>query len=384
MSAVPSEPIRILHIFGVMDRGGAEMRTLELYRALDRRRYVFEFCSLSGLHGELDDEIVALGGAVHMVKLDSGFALRFLRLLRNRRFTAVHSHVHLFTGVILALSGLAGVRKRIAHFRSTADGKGTGLWRRSRNMLLQCLLNHSATDIVGVSQAALEMVLGPSWRNDPRCQLIYSGVAVETFQVAADPVAVRKEFGFPAETKLVIHVGRLSPEKNHARLVRIFLCLAELVPGASLLIVGKRDAAIESTLASIVQNHPAGRNIVFAGLRADIGRLLASSDLMIFPSLREGLPGSVVEASAAGIPVLASDIPGISELVGLLPGLQAISLACADQYWANSALDALAGRSSGPGARQDFPSHFDVVHARALFEQLYNRNRENQGIAANV
>jgi glycosyltransferase involved in cell wall biosynthesis len=384
VSAVPSHPMRILHIFGCMVRGGAETRTVELFRVLDRRKYIFEFCSLSGQPGELDDEILALGGKVHLLKLNAGFPWAFLRLLRDRRFAVVHSHVHLFTGVILLLAAIAGVPKRIAHFRSTADEKGNGLWRRARNSVLRHLLNHVATDIVGVSRATLEMVLGSAWRADPRCQVIYSGIAVERFQVTADPAGVRNEFGFPKGAILVIHVGRMCREKNPERLAHIFLHFAQLVPDARLIMVGKRDAEIESRIAVIAQTYPATGRIAFAGVREDVGRLLASSDLMLFPSLQEGLPGAVVEAAAAGIPVLASDIPGISELAARLPGIQTISLARPDDYWASCALAAHERRFNASGRDRAFPALFDVGCARIRFEQLYNPVREEHRSSANA
>jgi len=373
VSTAPSDPIRILHVFVRMDRGGAEMRTLELFRVLDRQMYIFEFCALSGERGELDNEIVALGGKVHLLKLNAGFPLAFLSLLRNRRFAVVHSHVHLRTGLILLLAAIARVPKRIAHFRVTGNGnKRSTWWRRGRNSLLKQLLNRVATDIVGVSQATLDKVLGSAWRADSRCRVIYSGVAVERFQVAPDPAGVRREFGFPEDATLVIHVGRLDTQKNHERLVRMFLCFAELVPDARLLLVGKREASIESRITAIAQTHQAAGRVVFAGVRHDVGRLLASSDLMLFPSLFEGLPGAVVEAAAAGIPVLASDIPEISELVGQLPGVQTIDLACPDDYWAGRALAAHRQRSGASNKDRAFPALFDVACARARFEQLYN------------
>jgi glycosyltransferase involved in cell wall biosynthesis len=360
------------------------MRTVELFRVLDRRKYIFEFCSLSGQPGELDDEIVALGGKVHLLKLNASFPWTFPRLLRDQRFAVVHSHVHLFTGIILLLAAIAGVPKRIAHFRSTADGKGNSLWRRGRNSLLKYLINHLATDIVGVSEDSLDLVLGSAWRADPRCRVIYSGIALEKFQVAADVAGVRNEFGFPEDATLVIHVGRLSPEKNHERLVRIFLSFAQLVPDARLLIVGEGDPAIETLMTAISQNHRAAGKIKFAGIREDVGRLLASSDLMLFPSLREGLPGAVVEAAAAGIPVLASDIPGISELAARLPGVDTISLECPDDYWATCALAACAKRPRASGMGRIFPALFDVTHARAKFEELYDPARNGHRNAANV
>jgi glycosyltransferase involved in cell wall biosynthesis len=360
------------------------MRTLELFRILDRSLYVFEFCALSGRSGELDDQIAALGGTVHPMRLGIVFPWAFLRLLRQRRYDVVHSHVHFFSGVILVLAALAGVPRRIAHFRSTEDGKGHGPRRRARNMILRHLLKRSATDIVGVSRAALDIALGSAWPADPRCQVIYSGIAVENFRVTPDGANVRREFGLPSDATLVIHVGRLSAEKNHERLVRIFLRFAQLVPGARLLIVGKRDAAIEARMAAVSNQGHCGDRIVLAGIRKDIGRLLASSDLMLFPSLREGLPGAVVEAAAAGLPVLASDIPGIAELAGRLPGLRTISLSLSDDDWANYALTAYVERRRSPRLQPDFPADFDVASARARFERLYNATFEETGIAVNV
>src|SRR5436190_1275673 len=85
------EPINILHLFGRMDRGGAEMRTLELMRHVDRDRFRLEFCALSGEAGDLDEEIRSLGGRVHLLRLGASFGWKFRRLLRERRFDVVQS-----------------------------------------------------------------------------------------------------------------------------------------------------------------------------------------------------------------------------------------------------------------------------------------------------
>jgi glycosyltransferase involved in cell wall biosynthesis len=371
VSAVPFYPIRILHVFGRMDRAGAETRTVELFRVLDRQKYLFEFCALSGEPGDLDPEIAALGGKVHLLRLNAGFPWRFLALLRRRRFAIVHSHVHFFTGFILFLAAIAKVPKRIAHFRVTVDGKPETMLRRWRNSVLKYLVNQTATDIVGVSQATLDTAL-PAWRTDSRCRVIYSGIAVERFQIEPDRAGVRKEFGFPEYTVLVIHAGRMDRQKNHERLLHIFFRFARLVPDARLIMMGKRDAEIELRLVTIAHACHADDRIAFAGVREDVGRLLASSDLMLFPSLFEGLPGAVVEAAAAGIPVLASDIPEITELVGLVPRLETISLASPDDYWASRALAALTQERGALNAKPAFPSLLNVANARVMFEELYS------------
>ena len=375
------EPIQILHVFGCMDRGGAETRTLELMRSLDRSRFRFEFVSLLGSRGDFDDEIAAMGGKVHYLKLDWIFPLRFMALLLRRHYGVIHSHVHFFSAFLLFLGRIAGVSRRIAHFRSTADGKGNGLVRRIRNRFLKFLLLQTATDIVGVSEASLVISLGPNWAGDERCQVIYSGISKEDFQAEPDRDGVRREFCFPDNSMLVIHVGRQVPEKNHARLMRIFAEIAKRTPQARLLMAGKRENPIEAELTEIAKAHGILERIVFAGVRNDIGRLLAAADVMIFPSLREGLPGAVVEASAAGIPVVASAIPGIAELYVKLPGLICLELAQSDTEWANCAIEAMQSQAGNDARRRAFPSLLDLHCSKVKFENVYLQGRELRNLS---
>jgi hypothetical protein len=98
----------ILHLFGRMDRGGAEMRTLDVMRRADRGRFRLHFCALSGRRGELDEEIRSLGGEVHLLPLSASFPWKFRRLLREGRFDVVHSHVHYPSGYLLRLAAKEG------------------------------------------------------------------------------------------------------------------------------------------------------------------------------------------------------------------------------------------------------------------------------------
>src|SRR5437773_551095 len=96
--------IRILNVSSRMDRGGAEMRTLELMRRLDRGRFQVEFCCTSGCEGEMAPEIRALGGQVHPLPLGLGFAGRFARLLREGRFDVVHANLLHTSGWMLQIA----------------------------------------------------------------------------------------------------------------------------------------------------------------------------------------------------------------------------------------------------------------------------------------
>lgn len=205
---------RVMHVFGRMARGGAELRTVEIMRALGPRVQQ-EFVTLSGRPGELDDEIVARGGAVHPCALDVGFAPRFARLVRARRPDVIHSHVHLTSGIILALALVLGVRQRVAHFRSTGDGQVSTRSRRVYLAGTRALLDRSATDILGVAACCLAESWSPRWADDARCRVIYNGVDPSRFVEVREPSSIRAELGLDPRTPLIVQVGRFDPPKNH-------------------------------------------------------------------------------------------------------------------------------------------------------------------------
>jgi glycosyltransferase involved in cell wall biosynthesis len=328
---------KILHIFGRMAIGGAEGRTLDVMRNLDREKYRFHFCSLSGRSGPLDEEIRYLGGEVHLCRLDATFPWRFRKLLRTWRFDAVHSHVHYFSGYILKLAASERTPVRIAHFRSTHDGHADGIRRRLQRNVMRHLITKYATHILAVSESVLKIAWDENWESDPRCQVIYNGLDLSHFAGPPDREGVRKDFSLPEQSLLVIHVGRFGIMKNHVRLIDIFARLADMEPNARLLLVGGGDSGIANQVRRRVEELGIKKFVRFVGERNDIARLLKASDLMIFPSTREGLPGAVLEAAAAGIPVLASGLPGIREIAIHFPYVRCLSLDESDHEWLKAA-----------------------------------------------
>jgi glycosyltransferase involved in cell wall biosynthesis len=320
-----------------MDRGGAEMRTLELMRHLDRSRFHLEFCCTSGVEGELAPQIRDLGGQVHTVPLGAGFGAKFRALLRQRGFEAVHSHLLHTSGLMLQNAARVGIPVRIAHFRSTDSGRKNTLRRRVQRAYFSSLIGHHATHILAVSEAALQANWKSEWRSDERCQVIYNGIDLAPFNAKFDKAAVRSEFGIAPEAPLYIHVGNLRPPKNHARLLEIFATLVKEETEARLLLVGRGEAAFENDLRRRATQLGLDKSVIFAGERNDVPQLLRAADLMLFPSLWEGLPGAVLEAGAAGLPVLASALPVVQEIAPCLGGLKYLALSENDQVWANTA-----------------------------------------------
>ncbi|MEE8452407.1 MAG: glycosyltransferase [Thermoguttaceae bacterium] len=351
-----SDPITILHVFGRMNRGGAEMRTLELLRHIDRRRFRFHFCTLAGVRGELDDELRALGSPVHSVRHGSfGFPRRFGSLLREHRFDVVYSHVLNYSGLILRLAAHHKVPIRAALLRSLHDGRADSLGRTTYRRLMRRWIDRYATNILAVGEGVMIGAWGPDWRADPRCEVIYNGLDVEPFhvEVEAEVAAqtVRREFDLPPDGPLYVHVGHMRKPKNHGRLIEIFAAVRRRQADASLLLVGHGERSVEQRLRQQAARLGLGRSVVFCGERTDVPRLLAAADAMIFPSLWEGLPGAVLEAASVGTPVLATDLPGVRDIATRLPLVRYLSLDELDWQWA-AALENLAKTAADAAVRE--------------------------------
>jgi glycosyltransferase involved in cell wall biosynthesis len=368
-------PIRILHVFGAMNRGGAETRTLELMRNIDRTLFQFEFCCVSGMTGALDDEIRSLGGAVHLIKWELGFTRRFQQLLRQREFGVVHSHLHHFSGYILRQAARQRIPMRIAHYRVAVDDRPNVGMRRMYVALMKHWISKFATHILAVSEDAMNRGWSETWRSDLRCRVIYNGVECHAYDRTECRHQLWQELNLAANELVCINVARMAPhQKNHERLIEIFAAVSRRVSPITLLIVGLHPQEYREKLLQISTKLGCTGRILFLGVRADVRRLMTAADLMIFPTFYEGLPGVVLEACVAGLPVLASDIPPIAEIARYLKGVHPLPLSAPNSKWGEAALQLLEScraRSAKETAIDLANSPFDVRTSLQALEQIY-------------
>lgn len=325
--------VKILHLFGAMERGGAETRTVEVMRNLDRNRYDFHFAVSRS--GSLDDEVRALGGTIHchpLKKFDPLYTLWFRKLLRKENFDAIHSHIHYASGYFVRLANQAGIPQRIVHFRSTQDGKQLSVLRKLQLWLMRSWIDRYATHILAVSNASMSSSW-PEHENDLRCQVIYNGLDLAQFRAGYDREKCRKELGYTNEDSVIIHVGRHTAAKNCPRLLSVFSGIKHLRPNAKLLLVGIGNDAEEQEIDRLIKKLGIEESVHRTGRRIDVPRLLWAADMMLFPSLWEGLPGAVLEACAAGLPILASDIASIQEIKKYFSNVTCFSLQESDRQW---------------------------------------------------
>jgi O-antigen/teichoic acid export membrane protein/glycosyltransferase involved in cell wall biosynthesis len=328
-AAAAPPPLKVLNVLGRLERAGAELRAVELAESFAPARVRSDFVVLTGLDGALDDRVRRAGGRVIKCRLDGRFPVAFLRLLRTERYDVVHSHVHFFSGVILALARLAGVRLRVGHLHTArVNDRRDTLRRRVQLAFCRWLLRRNATAIIAAGEGAMESAWGRDWSADTRCRVVYNTVRSDRLPA---PLPRR-----PLEPTL-INVATVKPLKNQLRLVGLMRHLVATLPDARLLLVGKEDPEYGAAVRRAAATAGVARHLQMVGEVDEPMSWLASAHLMVLPSMWEGLPCAVLEAAAVGTPVLASDLPGTREIARHFSHVHLIPADADDQTWAAAA-----------------------------------------------
>ena len=313
-------PIRVLNVVSTFCyNGGIESILLNILKFYDRERFHHDVCCITTEENTLGEEARALGVELLFCRKSvnlRGFSARFRGLLAGRGYDVVHSHVNSWSGALLRGAAEASVPVRVAHIHSAAAslaGRNVGfnpvakLAAAAVDAVGLRWISRHATHIVGVSQPALDMHW-PSWRGEPNRFFIWAG-GVDT-----DRIKPRLEAGIQrGQPAMLISVGSFTPDKNQRELLDILAAVRRRAPGTRLTLIGKGTQS--EKLKRRVRDKGLEDAVTLMGMRSDIPELLLDAAVFVTASKREGLPQAVLEAQAAGLPVVASDIPPHREAV---------------------------------------------------------------------
>lgn len=299
-------PIRILQVVTYMGRGGLETMLMNYYRHMDREKIQFDFLVHRDFEADYDREILSLGGRIFRVSRLVPWSGRYRQELRDffrqhPEYKIVHVHQDCLSAVALQCAKESGVPVRIAHSHSSSAVKNLKYPIKQYYMKK---IPVYATDLLACGRCAGDwMFSGMPYEVVPNA-IDVSGYSFSQSMAAQK----RRELGL--DSQLVIgHVGNFTPAKNHSFLLEVFRQALCMEPSAKLLLVGGGDgmqSAREKAQAMGIADH-----VIFTGVRSDVPQLMQAMDVFVFPSLYEGLPVTMVEAQAAGLPCVISDrVPG--------------------------------------------------------------------------
>ncbi|BAZ54066.1 group 1 glycosyl transferase [Nostoc sp. NIES-4103] len=342
--------IRILHVVGGMNRGGIETWLMHILRHIDRDRFHMDFLVHTTQPCAYDEEIRALGSKIIPCLHPSRpwlYAKNFKRILHEYgSYDIVHSHVHHFSGYVLRLAKQAGVPICIAHSHNDTSLKEAvaGLYRQLYLILMKRWITQYATLGLAASRKAAVNLFGSSWQTDKRWQTFSYSIDLLPFHNQIDRQALRAELGIPPEAFVIGHVGRFEQQKNHQFLLDIVAEIAKQEPKMHLLLIG--DGLLRPDIEQKAIQMGLADRVIFTGLRPDVPRLmLGAMDIFLFPSLHEGLGLVLVEAQAAGLVCVFSDVvPDEADVVK--PLVQRMSLSESAFTWAKTVLAAKASAAT--------------------------------------
>lgn len=302
--------MKVIHVVYTLEMGGLEHLVFTLLKSLNFNKYSLEVCCLSR-GGIFNEKIQCLGIPVFIFEkkkgIDYSLFFRLARFFCSRKDSIVHTHntaTWLYGGIAARIAGVK-VCIHTEHSNLFEHQKGL-LWVEK---LLSLLTNVVIADSNKVNAHLVEC---QGIRRD-KVSTIYNGIDVEKFQWASEAANIKNVLGISLGDRVVGMVARLEKVKNHACLLRAFRQVLNTIPNVSLVFVG--DGSESSNLKQYARDLNILEKVYFLGTRTDIPEILNILDIFVLSSKSEGLSLSLLEAMAAGKPIVATNVGGNPEIV---------------------------------------------------------------------
>ena len=375
---------KILRIIARLNIGGPALHCIILNSELDPRRYVSLL--VTGIESPYEGNMYELAqckkvepividalGREIFFKEDFRALIRLIRLINLERPDIVHTHTAKAGTLGRIAAKLTGVPIVIHTFHGHVFHSYFGFFRTKFFLWLERLLAKFTDVIITVSEQQRDEIIKYKIAEPEKIIAIPLGLDLKPFiNSDTDPNEVRREFSVPEETKLVGIVARLVPIKNHV----CFLEAARLVlahyDNVRFMIVG--DGELRGTLEQKARDLGIEDRVIFMGFQYNLQKIYAGLDIIALSSYNEGLPVALIEAMAAGKPVISTEVGGVVDLIldgdnGLLvPSNDPKSLAEATLYLLEHSE---RRRMMGVAGRKKVYPHFDKKRLVGDIDNLY-------------
>lgn len=370
-------PERVLVLDTVMDRGGAETMMMNYLRHMDRSKVTYDFLVNRDYRAAYEDEIEQLGGRIYRMcpmypQYFSRYKKEFKAFLQHHpEYRIIHSNLEERSYFGLRVAKEMGVPVRIAH----AHNRPVGFDLKSVfREYFRLRLPKYTTHMFACGEEAGDWLFGR--KNHSRVIQQRNAIDTALYRYDAETAAtVRAEFGVTDPNTLVVgHVGRFFPQKNHTFLIDIFAALHKRQPNSVLWLVGggELNDELKNQIREKVDQLGLHDAVRFFGVRSDVNRIMQGMDCFVLPSLYEGLPVTMIEAQASGLPCVISDrVPGQCDVTGTV---QMVALNDSPDQWATAVLhhvQKLESRDRALGPEAVANAGFDITANAQWLQNFY-------------
>ncbi len=371
----PTAPLRVHTLIDALGWGGAESLLGDLAAGAPAAGIELSVGYLLDTHTPAAERIRACGIEPELVGIGRMSSPRSMALVRahlaRRRPDVLHTHLttaDFLGGVAARTLGIPSVSTIHVIGRAVSDAPGAR--GDAKNRLVALTRRHAAARVIAVSDAARDAYLRTGWDTPERVVTVHNGVA--RTEPTRGRAAVRAELGIAPDALVAVMVSVLRPRKGHEVAIEAVARLRERVPQLVLLVAG--DGPSREHVEGLAR--PLGDAVVCCGHRHDVLDVIAASDLVLHPTHMDAFPTSLLEAGLAGLPVVATRVGGIPEIVvhgatGLLvdapPAVDDVAAALE-----RLALDPGLRGTMGAAARARYDREFDAVSWARRLRRVYD------------
>jgi glycosyltransferase involved in cell wall biosynthesis len=310
---------KIAYLIDGLSMGGAERLMVPILKHLNPEHFEAHVCAMQSKEGNpMADEIRTLGVPVDCLDIkhlrDVNAIPRIIRYLRGVGADLVHTQLEVanilgnVSAKLLRLPSVCTI-----HVMPSLDVKTkTRLHQKAEWFVLR----HFCDRVISVSEEARQYHIDISGTATNLVTTIYNGIDLSGFlnmDYAHERNAVRAELRIPRDANVLVTVAVLRPPKGIQYMIRALPAILAVHPNTYYLIVG--SGSHHSALLEDVKKADVKERVIFAGMRKDVSRMLAASDVFVLPTLTEALPTVLAEAMAAKLPIVASRVGGIPEMI---------------------------------------------------------------------
>lgn len=358
------EPVRILHVVTYMGRGGLETMLMNYYRHIDRSKVQFDFLVHRDFEADYDQEILSLGGRIYHLPRLNPFSIHYYKELNlffknHPEYRVVHVHQDCMSSIALKAAYRSHVPVRIAHSHNANQDKN--IKYLIKRYFMRSIPQY-ATHLFACGEEA-----GNWMFNGKKFIVLNNAIDTKKFaydidkrNIVRDKLAITDDF-------IIGHVGRFNKQKNHDFLIDIFNEVHKMLNNSKLLLVGTGD--LEDKIKEKVNSFNLANNVLFVGNRDDVNELMQAMDIFVFPSHYEGLPVTLVEAQASGLPVIKSNY--VPDQCIMTPNVYTLSLSNSPKEWADEIIKMMKEYKRTDTSHYIMENQYDISVNAKWLEEFY-------------
>ncbi len=330
--------IKVLQVIGGLNRGGAETMLMNIYRIIDKKyKFIFLTYTKDNKIGDYEQEILNNGDQIIKLNLKRvhnpiTFFMDLKKIIKKEKFDCIHCHTLFNSGIVMLVAKMNHIPVRIVHSHSSGIMKENNVVNKLYFGISRFLINKCCTIRLACNRISGTYLYG----KNQRFIILKNGIDLNKFSPFTKPAYLIDEHLENRQALKIAAISSFYEVKNHTFMIKIAKCLKEMNIEFTLFFVGR--GPLEEKLHNQVEEYGVQDKVLFLGVLENVHEFLPALDLILMPSLYEGIPVSLIEAQASGVPAIISN--RIAKDVDLGLGLiKFLEIECEPEKWAKEIVD---------------------------------------------